>query len=156
MQGLARPLNITLRLALSGSKGQFTVKIDGLDSIVGFVLLKQEEDGIFKPTAYRSCTLNGARQTLASINEKRLGVVWAVLIPKSDSLSTSVIISTGRQALVWFLNLAKNSSKLDGGRLSLLELDFCWAPESVLMTKCPMPRQGGKRMDQLGSFSSKS
>lgn len=92
--------------------GQYTVDTDACDSQVGCVLLKQHEDGTARPIRYWSRTLTGIEQKLETTHEKRLAVMWALLLLRPYLGLDRLNIRTDHEALKRLMTSADASGKL--------------------------------------------
>ena len=111
-------------LAYPNFQQSFTLETDASGIGLGAVLSQQQEDGVFRPIAFASRTLQNHERNYGISELEALGVVWAVKHFRPYIYGHHCTVYTDHEALKSLLNTPHPSGKLARWGMALQELDL--------------------------------
>lgn len=104
-------------LALQQADVHVTIDKDTYDTQLGWVLLKQPEEGTLQPVGYWSSTQSEPEKKLETTLKECVVVVGAVLLLRLYQEGSRIIVRTDHEQLKWFSKGTKAAGKLIDRRL---------------------------------------
>ena len=111
-------------LAYPDFEKEFFLETDASGTGLGALLTKIQSDGLHRPIAYASRTLQAHEQNYGVTELEALGVVWAVRHFRPYLYGHRCTVITDHEALKSLLNTPQPSGKLARWGMSLQELDL--------------------------------
>ena len=125
-QGLKDQIANEIVLAIPADEGQFRIEVDASDFAMGGILSQQQKEGIWRPIAFISKSLNSTEQNYEIYDKEMLAVMYAFYewshYLKGVKIPTEVM--TDHQNLTYFKKLQNLNRRQARWVMDLQEYDF--------------------------------
>ena len=150
---LKRLLTLAPVLSYPDFQKPFVLETDASGYGLGAVLAQRQEDGVIRPIAYASRSLQAHERNYGITELEGLGVVWAVKHFRPYLYGHSCDVFTDHQALKSLLNTPQPSGKLARWGMAIQELNLNILHRSGrtnanadALSRCPLPLQNSDTM----------